>query len=41
MVYDANEYYISSMDKDRPYYFQIEPFNKNGIRRGTATITAE
>jgi hypothetical protein len=30
-LYDVNEYYFTAMEKDRPYYFQIEPFNENGI----------
>ena len=31
MVYGTNEYYFSAMEKNRPYYFQIEAFNENGI----------
>ena len=29
MVYNANEYYFSAMEKDQPYYFQIEAINEN------------
>ncbi len=38
MVYGTNEYYFSAMEKDKPYYFQIEAFNENGIGKRT-TIT--
>jgi hypothetical protein len=31
MVYGNNEYTFRAMDVDRPYYFQIEAFNENGI----------
>jgi hypothetical protein len=31
MVYDANEYWLKTMDKDKPYYFTIEAINENGI----------
>jgi len=31
MVYGKNEYYFNGMEKDMPYYFQIEAFNENGI----------
>jgi hypothetical protein len=30
MVYGATECYYRAMDRDRPYYFQIEAFNENG-----------
>jgi hypothetical protein len=37
MVYAATEYTFAAMDKDRPYYFQIEAFNDVGISaRGPA-----
>lgn len=41
MVYGANEYYFSAMEKDQPYYFQIEPFNENGIGKRTAVVKVE
>lgn len=41
MVYGANEYYFSGMNKDTPYYFCIEAFNENGIGKRTAVIKAE
>lgn len=41
MVYGTNEYYFSAMEKDQPYYFQIEPFNENGIGKRTAVVKVE
>lgn len=41
MVYNANEYYLSALEKDKPYYFQIEAFNENGISKRTAIMKAE
>lgn len=41
MVYGANEYYFRAMDRDVPYYFQIESFNENGVSPRTAPIVAE
>lgn len=38
MVYGKNEYYFNGMDKDLPYYFQIEAFNENGIGKRTQTV---
>lgn len=38
MVYGKNEYWFKGMDKDLPYYFQIEAFNENGIGKRTALI---
>ncbi len=31
MVYGKNEYYFNGLDRSAAYYFQIEPFNANGI----------
>ena len=31
MVYNANEYWLKTMDKEKPYYFSIEAINENGI----------
>lgn len=39
MVYGNNEYYFKAMDLDKPYYFQIEAFNENGIGKRTAIIS--
>ncbi|NOU46776.1 MAG: family 43 glycosylhydrolase [Bacteroidales bacterium] len=31
MVYNANEYWLKSMDKEMTYYFTIEAINENGV----------
>jgi hypothetical protein len=41
MVYGNNEYYFKAMDLNKPYYFQIEAFNENGISERTEVIKAE
>jgi hypothetical protein len=41
MVLGVNEYYFSAMEKDQPYYFQIEPFNESGIGKRTAVIKVD
>ncbi len=41
LVYNANEYYFTAMDKDRTYYFQIEAFNENGIGKRSQIIKVE
>ncbi len=41
MVLGANEYYFSAMEKDRPYYFQIEAFNESGIGVRTAVVKVD
>lgn len=41
MVYGANDYYFTGMDRDTPYYFCIEVFNENGISKRSAVIKAE
>lgn len=41
MVYGNNEYYFSAMEKDQPYYFQIEAFNENGIGKRTTVLKVE
>lgn len=41
MVYGSNEYYFSAMEKDQAYYFQIEPFNENGIGKRTAVVKVD
>ncbi len=42
MVYGgANDYYFKGMDKNQPYYFQIEAFNENGIGKRTQVIKVE
>ncbi len=41
MVYNANEYWLKTMDKDKPYYFTIEAINENGISERTRVIKTE
>lgn len=41
MVYGANEYWLKTMDNQKPYYFCIESFNENGVSRKTEIIKAE
>jgi hypothetical protein len=41
MVYGENEYYLRALDRDRPYYFQIEAFNEAGISPRAAVIEAK
>ena len=41
MVYGKNEYYFTAMDRDRPYYFQIEAFNENGTSERTQPVRIE
>jgi xylan 1,4-beta-xylosidase len=41
LIYGANEYYFTAMDRDKPYYFQIEAFNENGIGKRTKVVKVE
>jgi hypothetical protein len=41
MVYSASEYYLNALEKDQPYYFQIEAFNESGIGVRSAIMKAE
>jgi hypothetical protein len=41
MVYNANEYWLKTMNKDMPYYFSIEAINESGASAKTAVIKAE
>ncbi|RYY12813.1 MAG: xylosidase [Chitinophagaceae bacterium] len=41
MIYGTNQYYFTGMERDRPYYFQIEAFNEGGIGKRTAVIRVE
>ncbi len=41
MVYGTQEYYYTAMEKNRPYYFQIEAFNENGIGPRTTAIKVD
>ena len=41
MVYNANEYYFSAMEKNLPYYFTIQALNENGVSAQTTVTKAE
>ncbi|TWT45104.1 Glycosyl hydrolases family 43 [Phycisphaerae bacterium RAS1] len=41
MVFGANEVYFRAMDRDRPYYFQIEAFNENGSSSRTSLVKVD
>ena len=41
MVYNANEYWLKTMDKDKPYYFRIEAINENGVSLPSKVVLAE
>ncbi len=41
MVYTADEYYLKTMDKEKPYYFQIEAINENGVSERTKLMKVE
>lgn len=38
MVYDANEYWLKTMDLEKSYYFSIEAINENGVSERTKVI---
>jgi hypothetical protein len=41
LIYGANEYYFTGMEKSRPYFFQIEAFNENGIGQRSEVIKVD
>jgi hypothetical protein len=41
MVYDANEYWLKTLDSKKTYYFSIESFNENGVSKRSETIRAD
>jgi xylan 1,4-beta-xylosidase len=41
MVYNVNEYWLKTMDKEKPYYFAIEALNENGIGERSQIIKSE
>lgn len=41
MVHSNNEYWMKSMDSQKPYYFQIEAINENGTSKRTAVQKVE
>lgn len=41
MVYNTNEYWLKTLDKEKPYYFAIEALNENGIGEKSQIIKSE
>jgi hypothetical protein len=41
MVYDANEYWLKTMDREKAYYFSIEAINENGVSGKTNPVKIE
>jgi hypothetical protein len=41
MLYGVNEYYYKGMDREKPYYFQMEAINENGTSTRTSVIKVE
>lgn len=41
MVHDANEYWFKAMDNRKPYFFQIEAINENGVSERTPVSRAD
>lgn len=41
MVHSNNEYWMKSMDLQKPYYLQIEAINENGISQRSQLVKAE
>ncbi len=41
MVYNSNEYWLKTMDKEKPYYFAIEAINENGTGVKSTVIKSE
>ena len=40
-VYDANDYWLKTMDREKAYYFAIEAFNQNGVSARTAVMRVD
>jgi xylan 1,4-beta-xylosidase len=38
MVHSNNEYWMKSMDSQKPYYYQIEAINENGVSKRTEVM---
>jgi hypothetical protein len=41
MEYDANDFWLKTMDREKPYYFSIEAVNENGISARTKVMKVE
>lgn len=38
MIYNKNDYWLKVMDREKPYYFQMEAFNEGGVSPRTAVL---
>ena len=38
MVHDVPEYWLKTMDSQKPYYFSIEAINENGVSERSKII---
>ncbi|TDN90409.1 F5/8 type C domain-containing protein [Salegentibacter sp. 24] len=41
LIYDRNEHFMRSLDRDTQYYFSIEAFNENGISERSPVLQVE
>lgn len=41
LIYEENQHFMRNLDRNTPYYFQIEAFNQNGISRTTDIIQVD
>jgi hypothetical protein len=41
MVYNSNEYWLKTLDKENPFYFAIEGLNENGVGERSKVIKSE
>jgi hypothetical protein len=41
MVYGQNDYWFKVMEKDTPYYFQIEAINASGVSERSSVTKSE
>lgn len=41
MIYDNNEYWLASLDKEKTYYFTMEAINENGVSKKTSIIESK
>ncbi|ANE51044.1 family 43 glycosylhydrolase [Flavisolibacter tropicus] len=41
MIHSNNEYWMKSMDSQKPYYFQIEAINENGVSERNKVVKVE
>ena len=41
MVYGSNEYWLKTLDSEKPYYFVIEAINENGVGERSQIVFSE